>query len=166
MSYPQADGNDDGADAEPRSPEGAEEARARSGDFSRDAFFDPDQLFEVIGGEESADHVSEAMRLFLLRGHATAFERAVAVFVRAARARSEPIEKVLATLIRLAEEREGPAHPHDWSLSDLRRVMLKGVLLAFYGDVVVAKGASESAERGRLARDPEEPEVDGTPAAG
>ncbi len=111
--------------------------RARSGDFSRDPTFDPEQLFEVISREENAELVSEAMRAFLGNHDATRFEQAVAVFVRSARARGDPVERVLAVLIDLAEAREGSAYPHDWSLTDLRLVVLRGVLLAFYGDTSV-----------------------------
>jgi hypothetical protein len=107
---------------------------ARSGDFSQDPALDPDQLFQVVSREEDADRVAEAMRKFLAQGDVPGFEQAVAVFVRSARARGESVERVLALLIELAEAREGVAYPHDWSLTDLRWVVLRGVLLAFYGD--------------------------------
>src|SRR5919199_1730009 len=93
---------------------------------------------EVIGREENAERVSEAMRAFVASGDIPRFEQAVAVFVRAARTRGEPVERVLAVLIELAEAREGAAYPHDWPLTDLRLVVLRGVLLAFYGDTSVA----------------------------
>lgn len=111
---------------------------ARSGDFSQDPAFDPDQLFHVVSREENADRVAEAMRKFLGQGDVARFEQAVAVFVRSARARGESVERVLAVLIELAEAREGVAYPHDWSLTDLRWVVLRGVLLAFYGDTSLA----------------------------
>lgn len=107
---------------------------ARSGDFSQDPALDPEQLFEVIGHEENAERVSAAMRAFLARRDMAAFEQAVAIFVRSARARGEPVERVLAVLIELAEAREGVGYPHDRTPSDLRWVILRGVLLAFYGD--------------------------------
>ena len=119
----------------------------RSGDFSRDPAFDPDELFEVIGREENADRVSAAMRHFLMRGDGAAFERAVATFVRSARVRAEPIEQVLALLIELAGEREGVAYPHDWTPTDLRRLVLRAVLLAFYGDDAAKKAAERAKER-------------------
>lgn len=106
----------------------------RSGDFSEDPTFDPEQLFRVIGREENDARVAEAMSVFLQRGERTAFERAVALFVRSARARKDPVERVLAVLIELATEREGVPPPHDLELSELRRLILRGVLLAFYGD--------------------------------
>jgi hypothetical protein len=106
----------------------------RSGDFSQDPGFDPEQLFLVVGREENTARVSEAMCVFLERGERAAFARAVATFVRSARARNDPIERVLAVLIELATEHEGSARPHDLELSELRRLILHGVLLAFYGD--------------------------------
>jgi hypothetical protein len=108
--------------------------KARSGDFSQDPAFDPDHLFEIIGREQSAERVSHAMRAFLDNRDLERFEQAVAVFVRSARARGDPVEKVLAVLIEFAEAREGASAPHDWKPSDLRRVVLRGVLLAFYGE--------------------------------
>jgi hypothetical protein len=111
----------------------------RSGDFSQDPAFDPEQLFLVISREEDTDRVSQAMRAFLANRDFPHVEQAVAVFVRSARARGDPVERVLAVLIELAEAREGTALPHDVSLTDLRVVILRGVLLAFYGDTSVAR---------------------------
>ena len=111
-----------------------DDEKQRSGDFSRDPAFDPAQLFRVIGREENTTRVSEAMQVFIERGDGTALENAVALFVRSARAREEPIERVLAVLIELATAREGTAAPHDLEQSELRRLILRGVLLAFYGD--------------------------------
>ena len=125
---------------------------ARSGDFSRDPALDPEQLFEVGGREENAEHVSQAMRSFLDSADISRFEQAVAVFVRSARARGEPVERVLAVLIDLAEAREGVAYPHDWTLTSLRLVVLRGVLLAFYGDTSVAPRAPGVERRGGSGR--------------
>ncbi len=88
----------------------------RSGDFSQDPSFDPEGLFRAFGRAENTAGVSEAMRVFADRGEAEAIERAVALFVRSARARNEPIERVLAVLIELATGREGTAAPHDLEL--------------------------------------------------
>ena len=121
----------------------------RSGDFSQDPDIDPDELFRVIGEEENAERVSDAMRAFLLRRDEGAFERAVGIFVRSARARGDQIERVLAVLIALAEEREGDAYPHDLKLSQLRRLVLRGVLRAFYGEAVVRERAQASKRRRR-----------------
>jgi hypothetical protein len=121
---------------------------ARSGDFSQDPVFDPEQLFRVIGHEENVDRVSQAMRAFLARPDMATFEEAVAVFVRSARARGEPVERVLAVLIELAEQREGVALPHDRTPTDLRGMVLRAVLLAFYGDAALA-ARSPGVERRR-----------------
>jgi hypothetical protein len=111
---------------------------ARSGDFSEDPALDPEQLFEIVSREDNVDLVAEAMRKFLAYDDAARFEQAIAVFVRSARARGDPVERVLAVLIELAEAREGMAYPHDWTLTDLRWLVLRGVLLAFYGDTSLA----------------------------
>ena len=103
-----------------------------------DPGLEPEQLFEVISREDNAERVSRAMRTFLAHHDVPRFEQAVALFVRSARARGEPVERVLALLIELAEAREGAAYPHDWTLTDLRVVVLRGVLLTFYGDSAVA----------------------------
>ncbi len=120
---------------------------ARSGDFSHDRAFDPEQVFDVIGREENAEAVSYAMRTFLANPDVERFEQAVAVFVRSARARGEPVERVLAVLIELAEAREGAAYPHDRRPTDLRLVVVRGVLLAFYGDAPAAPRAPEVERR-------------------
>ena len=125
---------------------------ARSGDFSQDPALDPDQLFEVISSDENSDRVSRAMRRFLANHDVARFEQAIAVFVRAARARGEPVERVLALLIELAEAREGVAYPHDWALTDLRLVVLRGVLLAFYGDTSVTSRDAGAERRGGADR--------------
>lgn len=121
-------------------------SNARSGDFSQDPAFDPEQLFRVVSSEENSERVSDAMRAFLTNRDVPRFEQAVAIFVRSARARDEPIERVLAVLIQLAETSEGAGYPHDWTLTDLRLVLLCGVLLAFYGDTSVAQ-REEGVER-------------------
>jgi hypothetical protein len=118
----------------------------RSGDFSNDPTLDPEQLFEVFGRDENADRISEAMRVFLARRDVAAFERAVAIFIQSARARGEPVERVLAVLIELAEAREGVRHPHDRTVTDMRRLVLRAVLLAFYGDTA-ATARPASGER-------------------
>ena len=115
----------------------------RSGDFSQDPGFDPEQLFSVIGREENTQRVAQAISVFVERGDRTAFERAIALFVRSARARNDPIERVLAVLIELATEREGAALPHNLELSELRRLILRGVLLAFFGDSPVRVAVSK-----------------------
>jgi hypothetical protein len=151
MHRSHATGNKDCPMADDESEEqplaGPASPNARSGDFSHDPALDPDQLFDVIGREENAERVSAAMRAFLARGDTVAFERAVAIFVRSARARGDPVERVLAVLIGLAEEREGVPHPHDRTPTDLRWVVLRGVLRAFYGDTSGTEGQAGSNRR-------------------
>jgi hypothetical protein len=116
----------------------------RSGDFSQDPTFDPDAIFGVIEEGENLERIAQAMREFLVRGQIGTFERAVALFVRSARARHDSVERVLALLIKVADEYSGLRAPHDLELSDLRRLVLRGVLLAFYGDSRVPRPKAEA----------------------
>jgi hypothetical protein len=125
---------------------------ARSGDFSLDPSFDPEHVFDVIRDEENEERVSAAMRAFVARGDASAFARAVAVFVRSANAQGQPIERVLAVLNGLADEREGQPYPHDWQPSELRRLVLRGVLIAFFGKEAVTEEARSQNLRRDAAR--------------
>ncbi len=117
----------------------------RSGDFSQDPAFDPEAVFGVIEEGENLERIEKAMREFLGRGQIGTFERAVAVFVRSARARHDSVERVLALLIKLADDYGGQRAPHDLELTDLRRLVLRGVLLAFYGDSRVPRTKSAEA---------------------
>ena len=123
----------------------------RSGDFSRDPVFDPSELFEVIAHDDNVHRVLDAMREFIRRTDTNALERAVAIYVRSARTRGEPIETVLATLQTVADDLERDSAP-GFTQRDtpLRHVLLRGVLLAFYGADVVRR--EESARRERLER--------------
>jgi hypothetical protein len=128
-----------------------------SGKFSQDPTFDPGELFDVIERDESGTHVLEAMRQFLLRSDASMFERAVAVYVRSARARKEPVETVLAALEAIADELERDSAPgFKQRETPLRQLVLRGVLLAFYGADVVQREATareERVERRQRSRD-------------
>jgi hypothetical protein len=117
-----------------------------SGEADHDAAFDAGQLFDVIEREEDVSRVLEAMREFLRRAETPLLERAVAVYIRAARARREPVEVVLAALGSLADELERDGTP-GFAQRDtpMRHLVLRGVLLAFYGSGVV--------ERETVARD-------------
>jgi hypothetical protein len=121
----------------------------RSGDFSRDPVFDPSELFEVVARDDNVRRVLDAMREFIRRNDTSALERAVAIYVRSARARGEPIETVLGTLQTVANDLERDATPGFRQRdTPLRHVLLRGVLLAFYGADVVRR--EESARRGRV----------------
>jgi hypothetical protein len=75
--------------------------------------------------------------------------RAIAVFVRSARTRGEPIERVLGTLESLADASEGRARGgYAERDTPLRKLALRGVLLAYYGEDAVQR---ESAARERRA---------------
>ena len=117
----------------------------RSGQFSRDPVFDPAELFDVLEHEENVTRVLTAMQAFLRHGDPQLFERAIAVYVRSARAKQKPVESVLAALEAVADELERGAAP-GFSQRDtpLRRLVLRGVLLAFYGPESVHR---ESAAR-------------------
>src|ERR1043166_9514695 len=81
----------------------------------------------------------------------TTLERSVAIYVRSARTRGEPIETVLGTLQTVADDLERDAAPgFKQRDTPLRHVLLRGVLLAFYGADVVRR--EESARRDRAER--------------
>ena len=123
----------------------------RSGDFSQDPVFDPSELFEVIAHDDNVHRVLGAMREFIRRNDTGALERAVAIYVRSARTRGEPIETVLGTLQTVADDLERDAAPgFKQRDTPLRHVLLRGVLLAFYGADVVRR--EESARRDRAER--------------
>jgi hypothetical protein len=123
----------------------------RSGDFSQDPVFDPTELFEVIAHDDNVNRVLGAMGEFIRRNDTNALERAVAIYVRSARTRGESIETVLATLQTVADDLErGGAPGFKERDTPLRHVLLRGVLLAFYGADVVRR--EESARRDRAER--------------
>jgi hypothetical protein len=121
----------------------------RSGNFSRDPVFDPAELFEVVAQDDNVRRVLAAMSEFIRRNDTNALERAVAIYVRSSRARGEPIETVLGTLQTVADDIERNSTP-GFSQRDtpLRHVLLRGVLLAFYGADVVER--EETARRERV----------------
>jgi len=123
----------------------------RSGDFSRDPVFDPAELFEVIAHDDNVQRVLAGMREFIRRSETDAVERAVAIYVRSARTRGEPVEVVLGTLETVADDLERDGAP-GFTQRDtpLRNALLRGVLLAFYGADVVQR--EESARRDRVER--------------
>lgn len=108
----------------------------RSGDFSNDPRFDPEEAFAIFSRAESEEHVFEAMRRYVDSGERRGpFAQAVAVYVRAARARGEPVERVLAILTRLADKVQDSTRGFaQYEPNDLRMLILHGVLLAFFGD--------------------------------
>ena len=83
--------------------------------------------------------IAIAMRDFLSDGNAERFEQAVAEFVRGARSRGVSVEQVVASLEAIADTEETSRMSGSVVLdrTRLRRVLLRGVLLAFYGIDVV-----------------------------
>src|SRR4051812_16125067 len=82
-----------------------------TGKSSQGPVFDPRELFAVLEHEESVQRILDAMEAFLQFSDAQLLERAVAVYVRSARARREPVETVLGTLQVLADKLERDAPP-------------------------------------------------------
>ena len=114
----------------------------------RDSPFDPGELFKIIERDADRSRVLAAMRQFMVRADAALFERAVAVYVRSARALNESVETVLATLESLADELERDATPgYAERDTPLRHLVLRGVLLAFYGPEVVEREEAARGER-------------------
>ena len=138
------------APASPRRGSRASErdSERRSGDFSKDPIFDPAELFDVIEHEESVHRVLDAMRQFVTRHDLRLLERGVAVYVRSARARNESIEKVLAGLETIADELERGGVPGFKERdTPLRGIVLRGVLLAYYGADTVRREADARTKR-------------------
>ena len=124
------------------------DAGRRSGDFSSDPIFDPTELFEVIEREDNVHRVLDAMRQFVSQKDAQLLERGVALFVRSARARGEPVETVLAKLESIADELErGGAPGFRERDTPLRSTVLRGVLLAFYGSDAIRQAADARSRR-------------------
>ncbi len=115
----------------------------RSGDFSKDPRFDPEEAFSVFSRAETEEHVVDAMRRYVDSGERRApFAEAVAVYVRAARARSEPVERVLAILTGLADRVQDSTRGFaQFEPNEFRMLILRGVLLAYFGDSERVSGA-------------------------
>src|SRR5687767_5197282 len=112
---------------------GQEEATLRSGEFSADKRFDPESVFEIVAASESAEQASEAMRVFIQIGDGAALELAIAIYARAAKARGQRIENILAELNKLSHEQH-ERYSHDGELlkpTQLKRLALRSVLEAF-----------------------------------
>ncbi len=131
-------GPSDGPTASP----GDTQRDARSGEFSRDPMFDPAELFALIRREQSVDAVVEAMRRFKRSGNLDLLARGVAVFARSARARGDSVETVLGALQRIVDALESDAQPgFPGRETPLRNLVLRGVLMAFYGEEIVDREA-------------------------
>lgn len=121
--------------AEPRVEPGSR--RERSGLHSRDPQFDPAELFVVLDEGDNSERATQAMREYLDTGDVAHFDRAVAVYVRSARARGIPVEQVLAALNRLSDAQVARYSQRAGTImepSELQRRVVEVVLKAFYGD--------------------------------
>jgi len=122
--------------------------RSRSGDFSRDPRFDADEQFEVVSAAAGAEEVAAAMRHFVVSGDEERLARAIAIYARSARARGEPIERVLATINGVVEGTEGtPVVGSEGDPSRLRQLVMRGLLLTFYGADAVSDDEDAHARR-------------------
>lgn len=105
----------------------------RSGNFSADKRFDPDELFDVIASASNAEHASHAMRMFMAQGNPDELRQAIAIYTRSARAEGKPVEKILAELNGLTDTHHG-RYDHTGELlapSQLKKLVLKTVLEGF-----------------------------------
>jgi hypothetical protein len=110
----------------------------------------PDErVFSQITAPDSVETAVAAMREFLARNDEPAFERAVALYVAAARAREEPIERVAGALAVLASDLGATQVITDLPQrqSRMHQLIFTGILRAFYGDVAVERGIGASAQR-------------------
>lgn len=107
--------------------------RPRSGSYSADRRFDPDELFDVIASAENKDQATEAMSLFILEGDHDNLRQAIAIYTRSARARGKSVENVLADLNSLTDRhRERYAHTGELlAPTQLKKLVLSTVFEGF-----------------------------------
>jgi hypothetical protein len=91
----------------------------------------------------------EAMRSFIAQGDEAVFERAIALYVKAAKKRREPIETVLGVLCTLATDLEGPRVAGEVLMrpTPMHGLIFAGILRAFFGNVAVERGIGASSQR-------------------
>jgi acetyl esterase/lipase len=109
------------------------ERNERSGNFSADNRFDPDELFEVIASAPNADHADQAMRAFMAHGNPDELRSAIALYTRSARASGKSVENILAELNGMTDRQQG-RYDHSGELlapSQLKRLVLDTVLRGF-----------------------------------
>lgn len=108
----------------------------RSGNFSSDKRFDPDELFDVIASAPNAQRAQDAMRLFLTQGNPDELRQAIAIYTRSARAEGKSVENILAELNGLTDAHHG-RYDHTGELlapSQLKKLVLRTVLEGFGGE--------------------------------
>ena len=107
--------------------------RPRSGNYSADRRFDPDELFDVIASAESKDQAKEAISRFILEGNPDHLRQAIAIYTRSARARGKSVENVLADLNSLTDQHQ-ERYAHTGELlapSQLKKLVLSTVFEGF-----------------------------------
>ena len=123
----------------------------RSGDYSHDPLFDPEELFHAVERAESRTLIQDAFRTHLSPTDPVpvGVTRAIAEFVRAAIQRGHHVEDVIRDLeaIQTRMERIRVSGQTPEAPSVLLRAVLRGILLAFYGGEAVAREDNRRAAR-------------------
>ena len=123
---------------------------SRPWNVSTDSVDIPLALIERLTRPTSAAPLA-AMEFFISRGDEAAFEKAVAIYVSAARKRGEPVEMVLGVCCQLAASLEGPRvlNPGEVAARPTRmhELIFSGILRAFYGDVAIERATGARAQR-------------------
>ena len=109
--------------------------------------FDPNELFAIANATDSVPRVPETFRTILTRENEGAFTHAIAQYVRSSHARGVDIEQVLAGVNRILAATDDMTRPADDHLSRSRQLVLRGLLLAFYGAGIVDGDAVRDGHR-------------------
>ena len=114
----------------------ADQRPERSGEYSTDGRFDPNELFDVIASATSSAQASSAISEFILKGEPETLKQAIAVYVRSARARGQSVENVLGELNVITDKHQGRYQTSGKLLepSELKKLMLQAVLEGFVGE--------------------------------
>ena len=110
-----------------------QERNERSGNFSADNRFDPNELFEVIASAPNAEQAEQAMRAFIAHGNPDELRDAIALYTRSARASGKSVENILADLNGMTD-RNQRRYDHSGELlapSQLKKLVLDTVLRGF-----------------------------------
>jgi hypothetical protein len=119
----------------------------RSSDFSLDPTFAPEELFLAVDRAESRTIIAEAFTAYLESFDLVPVTRAIAIYVRASRQRGHSVEHVVRHLDAIQSRLESAPHLVLTEPSELRRAVLRGVLLSFYGPDAVRREDRRRAER-------------------
>lgn len=107
--------------------------RPKSGSYSADKRFDPDELFDVIAVSESTEQATHAIARFVTDGDASQLRQAIAIYTRSARARGKSVENVIAELnVLIDHRRERYAHTGELlAPTQLKKLVLSTVFEGF-----------------------------------